>query len=100
MKIDELKKKYENAVSEYIDKFCKKQGLFFEYWVGEIVGGIACFGDIFFFSFQDIVWDVNSKQKKGLIIDWIYDCLDNPEISMNYFSYSKGFRFNDFNVKQ
>ena len=95
MKLNQLKKQYEMVVSEYVKKFCNKQELEFEYWVGNDIGGIACFGDIFFYNFQDIVWDINSKQPKGLIIKWLYDCCENTEKSINYFSYSKGLRFSD-----
>ena len=95
MKLNQLKKQYEIVVSEYVQKFCNKHELEFEHWVGNDIGGIACFGDIFFYNFQDIVWDINSKQPKGLIIQWLYDCCDNAEKSINYFSYSKGLRFSD-----
>ena len=93
IKLSKLREQYEFVVSEYIKKFCYKQGLEFEYWVGNNIGGVACFGDMFYYNFQDIVWDINSKQPKGLIIKWLYDSCDNPEKSMNYFSYSKGLRF-------
>jgi len=91
MKNKKLKENY------YIDKFCKKQELTFDGWVGDEVGGIAWFGDVLFFNFQDIVWDINSKQDKDLIINWIYESLDNQEKAINYFSYSKGLRYNDIN---
>ena len=58
-------------------------------WVGDTVGGVACCND-FFFNFQDIVWDINSKQPKGLIVEWYYDSVDNIEKSINYYSYTKG----------
>lgn len=95
IKLDQLKKQYEDVVSEYVQKFCNKQGLEFEHWIGDNIGGIACFGDIFYYNLQDVIWDVNSKQPKGLIIEWLYDSINNPEKSINYYSYSKGFRFND-----
>jgi hypothetical protein len=46
-----------------------------------------------FFNFQDIVWDINSKQPKGLIVDWYYESIENPKKSMNYYSYTKGLRY-------
>lgn len=92
---DKLKSEYEEIVSKYIELFCEKQDTEFEGWVGDIVGGIACFGDVMFFSFSDIVYDINSCQEKGLIINWIYDCCDNPNKSLNYYSYTKGLRFTD-----
>lgn len=94
MNINDLKKQYELVCNEYVKIFCKKQELDFEGWVGDTVGGIAYCSD-FYFNFHDIVWDVNSKQPKGAIIDWYYGNLDMPEKSINYFSYTKGLRVSD-----
>ena len=93
-KLNELKKQYEFVCNEYVTKFCNKQQMDFEGWVGDTVGGIACCND-FFFNFQDIVWDVNSKQPKGAIVDWYYENLEIPEKSINYFSYTKGLRVSE-----
>jgi hypothetical protein len=93
----QLKNNYELSIYQYIEKFCSKQELELEHWIGDDIGGIACFGDVFFFNFSDIVWDINSKQPKHLIKQWIYDCIDNPEKHINYYSYSKGLRFKDLN---
>lgn len=41
MKTKPLKTRYEAICKEYIDVFCEKQGMEFEFWVAEIVGGIA-----------------------------------------------------------
>lgn len=83
-----LKDKYKSVCDEYVEIFCKKQELDFEYWVANIVGDIAVYGD-YFFNFQDIVWDINSNQPKGRIIDWYNESLENPKNSINYFSYTK-----------
>lgn len=93
-KLNELKKQYEFVCNEYATKFCNKQSMSFEGWVGDIIGGIAYCSD-FYFNFQDIVWDVNSKQPKGAIIDWYYENLEIPEKSINYFSYTKGLRVSE-----
>jgi hypothetical protein len=90
-KIKELKKEYELICKKYIDIFCKKQDLDFNGWVADNIGGIAICGD-FYFNFQDIVLDINSKQPKGLIIEWHYDKIDNEGRKINYFSYTKGVR--------
>ena len=95
LKLNKLKEQYEFVVSEYVQKFCNKQEVSFEFWVADQIGGIASFGDILYFNFMDIVWDINSKQPKNQIIDWIYESVDNPEKSINYFSYSKGLRWSD-----
>lgn len=86
---------YNKVVQEYIDRFCEKQDLEFEFWVADQVGSIASFGDILCFNFLDIVWDINSEQPKGLIIDWAYETLDNLDYSINYYTYSKGLRYDN-----
>lgn len=91
---NKLKERYEGICNEYISEFCEKQDFNFEGWVGDNVGEIALCND-FFFNFNDIVYDINTNQQKGLIIDWYYDNLDNIEKSINYFSYSKGLRISD-----
>lgn len=95
--MEKLKNKYEEACNEYAKRFCTKQDMDFDGWVGGQVGGIAMCND-FFFNLHDIVLDLNSKQEKGIIIDWYYDNLENPERYINYFSYTKGLRVAD--VKQ
>ena len=95
-----LEKRYEANCNEYINRFCKKQELYFEYWVGDIIGGVASFGDVYFFNFTDIVWDINSNQPKELILNWLEDSLDEQKTAIgivNYFSYTKGLRFTDLN---
>ena len=95
MKIQELKKQYEQVVNEYIKVFCKKQDLHLEHWVGNNIGEIACFGDVFFFNFSDIVYDINSNQPEGLIIEWLYESIENEEKCINFYSYSRGLRYQD-----
>jgi hypothetical protein len=89
-----LKKQYELVCNEYIKRFCEKQEMDFEGWVGDQVGGIACCNE-FFFNFQDIVLDINLEQPKEMIIDWYYENLETPEKSINYYSYTRGLRIYD-----
>jgi hypothetical protein len=89
--MNNLKIKYEKICHQYIEKFCEKNELDFEGWVGDIVGSIAYCSDMFL-NFQDIVWDINSDQPKRLIVEWYYNSVDNPLKSINYYSYTKGFR--------
>lgn len=93
-KLAELKKQYEFVCNEYVTIFCKKQDMSFEGWVGEIVGGTANCNE-FYLNFQDIVWDINSKQPKGSILDWYNENLENSENAINYYSYTKGLRVSD-----
>lgn len=87
LKLNKLKQQYEFACKEYVKKFCNKQGISEFCWVNGTIGGIAYCGD-FFFNFQDIVWDVNSKQPKGAIVNWYYESLENPEKAINYYTYT------------
>lgn len=98
-KINDLKARYEKACNEFIELFCSKQEMVFEFWVGGEIGECAVFGDLSF-TFSDIVYDINTKQPKGLILKWYEDSVDyqlaNPNKSnINYFSYSKGLRHKD-----
>jgi hypothetical protein len=92
--LKDLKQQYEFCCDEYIKKFCKKQDMEFYGWVGDFIGTIAFCND-FYFDFQDIVLDINSKQKKGVIIDWYYDNLESENLHINYNSYIKGLRISD-----
>lgn len=96
LKLNKLKKQYKFVVSEYIHKFCNKQNVSFEFWVADKIGGTACFGDVLYFNFMDIIYDINSKQPKHQIINWIYESIDNPEKLISYYNYSKGSRWSDF----
>jgi len=86
-----LQKSYELACNSYVKAFCKKQDMDFNGWIGNSVGGIALCSD-FSFNLHDIVWDMNSKQPKGVIIQWYDDCLSKPKKSINYYAYTKGVR--------
>lgn len=92
-KTDKLIQEYEKYCNEIVKEFCKKQELDFEGWVRDEIGSSACCNDISF-NMYDIVWDLNSKQPKGEIINWYYDNLESSEKFINYFSYTKGLRIN------
>ena len=94
MNTKELKENYESCCNEYLQRFCDKQEMTNEGWVVNQVGGVALCSD-FYFNFTDIVWDINSEQPKGQIIDWYYENLDNIEKAINYYSYTKGLRIED-----
>ena len=91
-RIEKLHKKYVAVCNEYIENFCKKHDCYFEFWVADEVGGVASFGDINYFNFGDIVYDLNTDQPKGQIFTWSAESIDNPKKSINYFSYCLGLR--------
>ena len=94
MNAKKLKETYEFLCNEYLQKFCNKQEMTNDGWVGGDIGGIALCSD-FFFNLHDIVFDINSNQPKGVIIDWYYDNLENPKKAINYYSYTKGLRISE-----
>jgi hypothetical protein len=94
-KVEKLKKQYEDVVAKYILFFCEKQDLEFEFWVGNKIGETASFGDVFYINFNDIILDINTNQKKGLIIKWLYENIDNIDKPINYNSYIMGLRHKD-----
>ena len=96
-KIEKLKRDYEKACNQYMKLFCEKQDMEFDSFVNDDIGGIALCSD-FFFNFSDIVYDVNAKIPKGVIIDWYDAQLENPERAINYYSYTKGLRHEDLKL--
>jgi hypothetical protein len=89
--LSQLKEMYETCCNEYAKKFCNKYGFDFDGWVGGDVGGIITCAE-YFFNFNDIVFDINTRQPRGTIIAWYDKFLDQEERYINYKSYSKGLR--------
>ena len=89
-----LKKEYETIVDKYLKVFCEKQDLEIDYWVGDKVGEIVFFTADYFFNFTDILIDIDSDCKKGLILEWYNDSVDF-DFKINYRSYIKGLRYSD-----
>ena len=90
-----LKDNLEKATMDIVKAFEKKQELSLEHFVCDDVTGIACFGCVFYFNISDICHDIFTEQPKELIVNWLYDCIDNPELTINYQSYCMGLRFKD-----
>jgi len=96
MKPANLKSRYESICNEYIEVFCEKQDLEFDGWIGDIVGSIASFISEYFFNFDDITYDINTDQPKGLIMQWQdFNVEYEGGFVINYYSYSKGLRHHD-----
>lgn len=96
--ITDLQNRYENICAEYIELFCQKHEIECDGWVGDQVGGLASFIQQYFFSLNDIVFDLNTNQPVGLILKWQDDGVEahfkNPKSgSINFYSYSKGLRY-------
>ena len=81
-----LQERYEKVCQAYITRFERKQGLKLEFWVGDEIGGIAFFGDIYFFTFDDIRYDMDTEQPIGQIAQWLEESTFRTE-HINYKSY-------------
>jgi len=93
-----LLSEYANICNKIVAKFCKKQEIEFDFWVLDEAGGIASFNTEYFFSMSDIILDLNTKQKKGLILNWQIDSVDSHlstpfAKSINYNSFIMGARY-------
>ena len=99
VKLQELNRQYEFVCNEWIQKFCNKQQIDFDGWVGDEIGGIASFVCQYFFNLSDIILDLKTKQPKGQILDWQSDGVDfnmfnDNQQHINYKSYTMGLRYN------
>ena len=90
-----LKTKYEKIVNEYLQIFVKKQGFDADdcYWVADRVGEILSVNEQYYFSFDDIRFDVDNNVKAELILKWHDEGLDNyfkkKKYKVNYENYLK-----------
>lgn len=92
----QLQQQYNAICTEYVKRFCRKQDLDFDdvHWIGGTIGGVFMVAD-FYFDFSDIVYDINSKQPKGLILKWDWETVEHSPKIINYYSYTKGLRYED-----
>lgn len=102
--LKELNLQYQFVCNEWVNKFCKKQDIEFDGWVGDEIGGIASFVCQYFFNLSDLILDLNTKQPKGLILEWQSEGVDfnmgkeQPQY-INYKSYTMGLRYEQLNNK-
>ena len=87
----------EVAISKYVDIFCEKHELDFNYWVGGMSGTIGVFND-YFFSFDNVRLDLETDQPENQIFDWYEASLDE-NFKCNYKSWIMGFRPKDVKAK-
>ena len=67
-----MKKQLDKLIDKYTDKFCKKQEVTHDGWIGDMKGGINCFADAFL-SFEDIRRDLDENVTIGKIFDWYWN---------------------------
>lgn len=72
----QLKEDFEFACEEYLREFIQKQKYEFSFWVCDEIGTIACFIEQYFFSMNEIKFDIDHNAPKGLIFEWQDACLE------------------------
>jgi hypothetical protein len=92
---DELKNRFENICSLYIQKMEEKNEITFAGWVGDIIGGVAEFDEGYYLNFDDIVYDINEKIPPNTIKEWFNKTFEYIDININYYSFSKGASFEE-----
>lgn len=86
--INELKE----VRKKIIEAFAEKQGLEIDIEDIGVFEHYTWFG-IFLFSFDDILYDLNTNQEPKFIFQWLSDCINNHKKAINYKSYCIGLRF-------
>jgi hypothetical protein len=66
-----LQKQFNKIADKYIKAFSRKQDFVLDFWVADIIGDTAFFGDLCF-TYDNIRLDVDNDIPKGEIIKW-YD---------------------------
>lgn len=97
-----LKKEFEKLADAYVKVFEKKYDLELEFWVGDCVGEMACFGDTYFFTFDNIRLCVDTDIDKKILFEWHEESIDYNTLKepadirhINLESYCKGIRYSD-----
>lgn len=95
-----LEERFKDICNEYLCLFCKKHDVYDSGWVGGLVGGIIEISDCYF-SLGDISLDIDLdalNEEKNSIWDW-YWCNVESQENINYYSYLKGLRVDNFKKK-
>ncbi len=88
---------FEDATMALVREFEQKQEIEFEGFTDNCAG-VAGFGDVFYFNIHEILYDLETNQPKGRIIDWLYESLNAHQEGkkhINYRSYCMGARFKE-----
>lgn len=86
-----MKKELEKILKQYIELFCEKQDMRFEFAVLGDYLDVICFDYDMFINMSDIIYDIENKVPKGVIKEWYYYTLDTDH-SFNYRSYVINFK--------
>lgn len=66
----ELYREYAKICDKYIKAFEEKQDLDFEFWVGYDIGGVAAFEGDYYFSFENIIIDIERNAPTRKILEY------------------------------
>jgi len=90
-----LKNRLDILIQEYIDVFTIKHDIEFDYWIADLTGTGAVFGD-YYISFDDIRLDIDNNVDNTIFFEWYDIALELAELDkspqINYYSYLKGYR--------
>lgn len=81
-----MKKRFENAVAEYIKAFTKKHDIEFDGWVADQIGTVGMFAD-YYFDLEDIRRDLDQNMTQGDIFKWYDMRMQKKHEHLNYYSY-------------
>jgi len=82
-----IKELFEGACLLYIEVFCRKHDIKFDYHMNFDI--VVC-GD-YYFNFTDIRYDIDNDIEAGLIEKWYYDSLLDDNLKVNFKSYAEMF---------
>lgn len=88
-------KNYEIDMQTLANCLAKELELDFDHWVGNEIGGVACFGDTFIIG-DDIINYYRLEFTPDEFFEWYYDTLeaaDNDKNTINMESWKMGLRY-------
>jgi len=69
--MEDLQNNYKKAVNAYIKEFEKKHEIQFDFWIGDLIGEVCCFGD-YTFNFSDIKYVIDNSISFEYLSDWYW----------------------------
>lgn len=89
--MNSLKEEFEAVVKKYIEVFCNKHKLIFDFWVCDLVGTVGQFGD-FYFDMETIRLDIDNDVPKAALMKWYQvnmESFDKQQLNISYYMYLK-----------
>lgn len=81
--------KYESACQRLVREFCYKQGVEFDFWLGDEIGSCFSVNCDAVLTLSDILFDLKTNQPKGKIFNWYWSQVsqENPVSYKKYCEY-------------